>query len=250
MNQDNIRNNISNGAAARVDISVIIPARNEEKEIARTLGAVRRARERVAPGSVEVIIVDNVSEDRTADIVRRHPDVRYVSCDRLKAPCARNRGAALAAGNILVFVDADTRIPEHGLARIIQLAKTYCVGIFGIRGDGNDWRSQCWWFFWNSVRRLPLSHAKALPAFMFCRRDFFAAYGPFDEGVVIGEEWPLTASCYRQTPQRFIYDRSLYAVTSDRRMEQQYFGYTRTFFKYVWAVLHRRGRIYYADNIR
>ena len=75
-------------------------------------------------------------------------------------------------------------------------------------------------------------------------------YGPFDESVVIGEKWPLTAACYRQDRERFIYDESLYATTSNRRMEKQRFGYTLTFLKYVWAVLHRSGRLRYSDWIR
>lgn len=233
-----------------VDVSVIIPARNEEREISRTLDAVRQACAGVADQSVEIILVDNRSTDRTAEIVRQHEGVRYVACDGHRAPCARNHGARLASGEILVFVDADTRIPKHGLARIFELAATYRVGIFGIRGESGDWRSRCWWQFWNAVRRLPLPRAKALPAFMFCTRAAFEMYGPFDEEVGIGEEWPLTAMCYRHDPDRFIYDRSLQAVTSDRRMSQQPFGYTRTFCKYVWAILHQRGRVHYSDRIR
>lgn len=234
----------------RADVSVIIPARNEAYEIGRTLDAVRRAGARLHPRVVEIILVDNLSTDGTVAIARQHPDVTVASCARLRAPCARNHGARLATGALLVFVDADTRIPAHGLARAAELAARHAVGIFRIEGDGGDWRSRAWWRFWNVVRQLPLAHAKALPAFMFCTREAFDRYGPFDEGVSIGEEWPLTATCYRRDRRRFIYDRSVCALTSDRRMARQRFGYTRTFLKYVWAILHRSGRLNYSDRIR
>lgn len=233
-----------------VDISVIIPARNEERAIGGTLDAIRTATGAVGGATVEVILVDNLSTDRTAEIARRYAGVRCVPCDRLKAPCARNYGAGISSGRILVFVDADTRIPRNGLVRVLELAQAHRVGIFRICGDGNDFCSRLWWFFWNTVRHLPIAHAKALPAFMFCTREAFDSLGPFDESVVIGEEWPLTAECYSRDRRRFIYDCSTSAVTSDRRMALQRFGYIRTFFKYVWAVLHKSGRIYYADTIR
>lgn len=234
----------------KLELSVIIPARNEEAELAATLEAIRSACESIGRKRAEVILVDNLSTDRTAEIAQNTPDIRYVTCRRLKAPCARNYGASLAKGRILVFVDADTKIPVNGLARVLELATNHHVGIFGIRGEGNGWRSSCWWRFWNTVRHLPLAHAKALPAFMFCTRTAFRNYGPFDENVVIGEEWPITSSCYKMNRKYFIYDHSMYAVTSNRRMEKQPFGYTLTFLKYVWAVLHRSGRINYSDQIR
>ena len=248
MSHSNIENEATKEGS--VDLSVIIPARNEESELEATLEAVGQARARICPRVSEVMVVDNLSTDETASIAQGHKDVRYLRCERLKAPCARNYGAARARGRILVFIDADTRIPAQGLEHILELATRYQVGIFGIRGQGKGRRSRCWWLFWNAVRHLPLAHAKALPAFMFCTRAAFQTYGPFDESVVIGEEWPLTAACYRQDRERFIYDESLYATTLNRRMEKQRFGYTLTFLKYVWAVLHRSGRLRYSDWIR
>lgn len=237
-------------AGGGADLSVIIPARNEVREIRGTLVAALAARVRIFRQSVEIILVDNRSADRTAEIARQYADVAVVSCERLRAPCARNHGARLATGSVLVFVDADTRIPLEGLERAWALAKRYEVGIFRLAGDGSGWKSRLWWRFWNEVRRLPLSHAKALPAFMFCTREAFDRYGPFDESVVIGEEWPLTAGCYRRDPDRFVYDRTTCAVTSDRRLTRQRCGYSRTFLKYVWAILHRSGRLRYSDRIR
>jgi len=100
------------------------------------------------------------------------------------------------------------------------------------------------------VRRLPLARAKALPAFMFCTREVFDRFGPFDESVQIGEEWPILTGLYHHQPAHLIYDRSIAAITSNRRMTRQRYGYTKVFFKYIWAVLHHSGRNGYPDTFR
>ena len=61
---------------------------------------------------------------------------------------------------------------------------------------------------------------------MFCRATVFDEFGPFDEGVAIGEEWPILAGLYRHRPERFVYDRSITAYSSSRRMQAQRFGYS------------------------
>ena len=67
---------------------------------------------------------------------------------------------------------------------------------------------------------------------------------------LIAEEWPLTGAAYRYHRERFLYDRSLTARTSSRRMELQPFGYLRTFLKWVSAVLFPWARTDAYDRIR
>lgn len=239
-------------------ISVVIPARNEAALIASTVGSVLRARDRyreAGTGAVEVIVVDNASDDGTADALVRHTaedDVQVATCPNLGAARARNLGARLASGRILVFLDADTRLPAGALVRIAELVdeQGYEAGITRLGALDGGRRARCWWAFWNAVRRLPLPRAKAMPACMFCTRETFDEFGPFDERVAIGEEWPILAGLYRTRPRRFVYDQAITALSSGRRMELQHFGYTRTFARYVWAVLSFRGRVDYPDHIR
>ena len=89
-----------------------------------------------------------------------------------------------------------------------------------------------------------------MPAFMSCDRAHFERYGPFDESRLIAEEWPLTVAAYRYHNERFLYDRSLTARTSSRRMERQPFGYLRTFMKWVSVVLFPRARTNAYDRTR
>jgi glycosyltransferase involved in cell wall biosynthesis/SAM-dependent methyltransferase len=241
-------------------ISVIIPARNEEALLASTLESVIRARawfatSGAAQAAVEILVVDNCSTDRTCDIVEFYADsagVRAATCVQRGAARSRNLGAELASGQILIFLDADTHLPLEAIRRIATLCweHGYEAGITRLGALDGGWFARYWWAFWNAVRKLPLARAKAMPACMFCARAAFAEFGPFDERVAIGEEWPILAGLYRSRRDRLIYDCATVALSSSRRMELQRFGYLRTFAKYVWAILSYRGRVHYDDGVR
>ena len=89
-----------------------------------------------------------------------------------------------------------------------------------------------------------------MPAFRSCDRTHFESYGPFEESRVITEEWRLTGAAYRHHNERFLYDRSLTARTSSRRMELQSFGYLRTFVKWAYVVAFPWGRTGGYDRVR
>ncbi len=248
-----------------ITFSVIIPARNEETLIRESLHSVLVSIARfcgsdyrllpLAQTPGEVIVVDNLSTDRTAEGIRKFRDrygVRYEVCPRIKAASARNHGVQCARGRLLIFLDADTLMPPDGICRVWELTNRsgYEAGIFRLAPQEWGIRPWLWWTFWEQVRRLPLAKAKAMPAFMFCLRAIFDHWGPFDERVAIGEEWPILANAYRASPEKFIYDRSIVARTSSRRMTMRPFGYTRNFFKYIWAIADLRGRIDYPDFYR
>lgn len=86
-----------------VDISCVIPVFNGERFIAEAIASVRR---QTVPIS-EVIVVDDGSTDRTADVVAGLGDIRYLGQANSGAPSARNRGMAAATGEFVAFLDAD-----------------------------------------------------------------------------------------------------------------------------------------------
>ena len=67
---------------------------------------------------------------------------------------------------------------------------------------------------------------------------------------MIAEEWRLTSAAYRHHNARFLYDRSLTARTSSRRMQLQPFGFSRTFVKWVSVVLFPWARTEAYDGVR
>jgi glycosyltransferase involved in cell wall biosynthesis len=95
-------------------MSLVIPAHKEETYLPSLLDSVElaRGRYRLGADAVEVIVAYNASTDETADIARSW-GCRVVYVKRRRIAAARNGGAAGARGDVLAFVDADSRIhPE------------------------------------------------------------------------------------------------------------------------------------------
>ena len=233
-------------------LSFVVPARNEQALIGDTVEAILASAARFArvsrrdlwlpDHSIEVIVADDGSEDETAVIVRRLSDdagVQLIQCVAGTCGAARNAGVIASAGRVLCFVDADTVVPERAVERILELHEKdgRCLVLYRLEAREPGFRPWLWWTFWGLARSLPIARAKSMPAFLSCDRAHFREYGPFNESCAIAEEWPLTTAAYRHHRGRFLYDRSLTARTSSRRMELQSFGYARTFLKWVMVVL-------------
>ena len=241
---------------SEIRLSFVIPAHNEEALIGEVVEAVL-ASVALARGATrkqvwlpdtpfEVIVVDDASTDATASIVQGFADagVRLIRCVGGTGAAARNAGVAASAGRVLCFVDADTIVPENAVERILELHEREgrCLVLYRLASREPGIRASLWWSFWGVARRLPLARAKSMPAFMSCDRAHFERYGPFESSWAIAEEWPLTVPAYQLHRDRFLYDRSLTARTSSRRMELQPFGYLRTFLKWAAVVLTSRAR--------
>jgi cellulose synthase/poly-beta-1,6-N-acetylglucosamine synthase-like glycosyltransferase len=111
-------------------VSIIIPAKNAAKTIARCIQAVLGQQNFAAP--YEVIVVDDGSDDVTAAIANGF-GVRVIRIEETVGPAAaRNAGVAVAKGEILVFTDADCAPESHWLAEMIQPFEDPAV--VGVRG--------------------------------------------------------------------------------------------------------------------
>lgn len=246
-------------------LSFVIPARNEEALIGETTRAILASVARSARVSrrdlwlpatpFEIIVVDDQSDDGTADIVRglaEEAGVSLVCCVGGTCAAARNAGAAASAGRVLCFVDADTIVPEDAVDRILALHERdgHCLVLYRLVSLEPGIRAWLWWTFWGLARHLPLARAKSMPAFMSCDRAHFEAYGPFEATWSTAEEWPLTIAAYRHHRERFLYDRRLTARTSSRRMELRRFGYVRTFLAWTSVVLFQWARRSRTENVR
>ncbi len=114
-------------------ISIIIPTLNEGGDITPTL-------ERLAPCRAdghEVIVVDGGSCDKTVVLAKPLAD-QVISSERGRA-YQMNRGAAHASGDILLFLHADTQLPENGLVFIQSAISDQQVwGRFDIRLSGQN----------------------------------------------------------------------------------------------------------------
>jgi peptidoglycan-N-acetylglucosamine deacetylase len=94
--------------------SVIVPAFNEEYYISECLESLRK---QDYSGKFEIIVVDNGSADNTAAIARKH-GAKVKSEPKRGVSLALIKGCSKAKGEILVFTDADTRLPSNWLTNL------------------------------------------------------------------------------------------------------------------------------------
>ncbi len=103
------------------ELSIIIPAYNEEKFISKCLDCVLKQKTNIP---YEVIVVNNNSSDRTGEIAIGK-GVKVVDEKKQGVTVAKNTGAKVARGKVLVFVDADCLAPSSYIGRIIKNFSTH-----------------------------------------------------------------------------------------------------------------------------
>jgi glycosyltransferase involved in cell wall biosynthesis len=98
----------------RIRVSIVIPAYNEEYHLRSCLQAI--AEQTVRPH--EVIVVDNNSTDRTAEVAALYPFVRLIREPRQGRVFARDTGFNAATGDIIGRIDADILLPAEWVAHV------------------------------------------------------------------------------------------------------------------------------------
>ncbi|PYI93952.1 MAG: hypothetical protein DME97_03515 [Verrucomicrobia bacterium] len=202
--------------------TLVIPAHNEEALLPRLLDTVDVARARYSFGAsaIDVIVADNASTDRTAEIAAAR-GCRVVPVVKRAIAAARNGGAAGAQSAILAFVDADTQIhPEtfNGIER--TLADNRIVG--GATGVTLERWSLALVATYLAI--IPLVLVTGMDAgVVFCRRSDFIEIGGYNERLLVAEDvaflWALKR-LGRSRRQRLTRLRSMKAVASTRKFDR------------------------------
>lgn len=191
-------------------LSFIVPAYNEELELPLTIAAVHRGAE---DQKYEVVVVDDASTDRTAEVAR-NAGAEVVSINRRQIAAARNAGAHHARGDILVFVDADTRISPKHISGAIRALEAGCTGGSArveVHGVIPLWATIFLRVFCTIYFGLNLGAG----AFLFTTRKNFDAVGGFDETLFIGEEVYFSLALRKLGRFRILRDP---IVTSGRKL--------------------------------
>jgi glycosyltransferase involved in cell wall biosynthesis len=110
------------------EISVIVPTYNEEKGIERTLHSI--SDQTLPRSSYEIIVVDGDSKDMTREIASKYADKVILQKGR-GVGGARNDGAEIANGRIIVNTDADVLAPRDWLEKIKSLFEDGVVAVCG-----------------------------------------------------------------------------------------------------------------------
>lgn len=170
--------------------SIIIPARNEERNIGRCLESI--AAVDWPAGQLEVLVVDNGSSDRTAEIAQG------MGAQVLLRPGAtvaglRNFGASLSRGPILVFLDADCTVHPDWLQNACRHLPEQGISCFGsppVVPPESTWVQRAWFHIRRKKGCFDTDWLESMN--MFVRSDAFAEVGGFDEDLVTCEDYDLS----------------------------------------------------------
>lgn len=205
-----------------MDISVILPAYNEEQLLPDTLSSLNQAvgAWEALGWSYEVIVCDNDSTDATARIAREL-GAKVVHESERRIGSARNRGALEASGRFLVFLDADS-LPSSGLLKETAEA-LQCPEVIGggstLRFPEGEHRGRLVMGLWNQISRWK---GWAAGSFLFVQADAFREVGGFGEELYAGEEIELSKRLVRLGRQtgremRILFQHPL--TTSPRKLD-------------------------------
>jgi len=202
-------------------ISIVIPAFNEERLLAESLKCINKSRtafERAGFES-ELIVCDNNSTDRTAEIARAAgATVVFEPVNQIGR--ARNTGAAAASGEWLLFIDADTHPTPELFAEVAEeiRAGKILTGGCAIRLQGNH-RAAAWvTAAWNWVSR---KRRLLAGSFIFVETAAFRKIGGFNHEFFAGEELDLAKRLHklaRETGREIVILHRNPILTSDRKV--------------------------------
>lgn len=202
-------------------ISIVIPAFNEELLINRTLDHIRSARVAFArrEWETEVIVCDNNSTDRTAELARAAgATVVFEPINQIAR--ARNRGAEAAGGDWLIFVDADS-LPSIELFEAVaqEIESGRCLaGGATLKLDGHYPRAALVTRMWNGISR---TFNWLAGSFIFCEAAVFRKIGGFNNELFASEEIDLSRrlkQLARSSGRKIVILRAHPIMTSARKL--------------------------------
>jgi rSAM/selenodomain-associated transferase 2 len=197
-------------------LSIIVPVLDEAGIIADTLRALAPLRQRGA----EVIVADGGSRDGTVDLARPAAD-QVIVAPRGRA-AQMNAGAALARGDVLVFLHADSRLPD-GADDLVRAGLERCGRAWGRFDIAIAGQRRLLAVVAGAINlRSRLGGIATGDQAIFVRRDVFAAVGGFPD-IALMEDVALTRTLKRVSRPLCIAAK---VTTSGRRWERH--GVLRT----------------------
>ncbi|MCK5043484.1 glycosyltransferase family 2 protein [Candidatus Pacearchaeota archaeon] len=160
-----------------MNVSVIIPTYNEEKDVEDCLKSLRSQ----SIKNVEIVIVDDGSTDSTIKLAEKYK-IKILKQNHQGPGAARNFGAKNALGNILIFIDADMAFDKNYLKNLIKPILEDKTG--KMIGTTHDYEiatntDNVWGALWGKIR-VSKDSAKNVKIFRAIRKDKFLELGGFD----------------------------------------------------------------------
>lgn len=230
-----------------IKISVIIPVFKEEDRINAAIDSLVKMK---GDHPVEIIVVDGAPDGSTIQCIKE-PTVITMTAGKGRA-VQMNKGAAKAAGDILLFLHADTTLPEKGFDKIKAVMETgkYAAGAFNYDIDSRNLFLR--FIYYTSYLRSKISRITYGDQGIFIGKDYFEKIGGYPE-IPIMEEVELMKKIKKNKDKIFILKDGV--KTSARRYEEEgiIYGWLRNHrlrILYFFGVSPQRLVKYYPDTRR
>lgn len=225
-------------------ISIIIPAHNEEKLLGKCLESIFAHK---TNDLFEVIVVDNASTDRTAEVARSFPKVRVAREPEKGLTKARERGLLEARGELLAYLDADTRVHKGWFEAIrrefTERKDLVCLSgpyqYYDLHGFKKFLAALSWRLF------APATYFfvgyMVLGGNFVAKKEALLKMGGFDTSIAFyGEDTNIAWRLHKLG--KVLFKMDFYIWTSGRRLIEE--GIVRTFavyaLNYIWGVLFHK----------
>ncbi len=212
-------------------LSIVIPTKNEEQNLPNLLKSIQQQTFK----DLEVIVADAFSEDKTREIAIQFG--AKVIDGGLPGP-GRNRGATVAQGSVILFLDADVVLVEPNFleANLAEMKdRGVCVGTTIVKPISDNYLDKAMHEVYNAFA-IGIERVKPhAPGFcIFVKKHVHNDIGGFDEEVVFAEDHEYVQRAVKEG-YRFRVLRSVPISVSVRRLEKD--GRMGIAFKYVMAEL-------------
>ncbi len=178
-----------------INLSVVIPCKNEEIYITTCLDALLE--QRTQNPAIEIIVIDNGSTDRTLEILQKYESqIRLLHFHDAHIPDLRNNGAAHARGEWLAFIDADVEVATNWYKSLVQALKrleqndidtsNVVIGSTCAIPAKSTWIERVW--FGQLLVRDGKSDLYINSGHLIVKRSFFYKIGGFDPHYRTGED--------------------------------------------------------------
>ena len=220
-------------------LSIVIPCRNEERMIGKTLRSL--AKQTIVSRDTPVFIADAFSTDNTRHVIKIFSSRLNITVIEGGLPAVgRNRGAAMVNTRYVLFLDADVELAdEYTLENALHNAERNeldliipCLKIINA-GPLDRLFESCYYL----TAKTKILGSFGAGMFLFLRTEAFKRIGGFNENLALGEDWELTRQIDRR---RFEICDNVVAYTSNRRFENM--GYWNTFYMWCSIAFNKRYR--------
>ena len=205
-------------------ISIIIPTLNEERALPQCLHS-----NAMKSDEIEIIVVDGGSSDRTVEIVKKHRGIRLLASERGRA-AQMNAGAEIAGAEWLLFLHADTLLPDNAIQKIKSLTTDEDIkaGCFHHRFSDDHFllRIISWLHNW----RFKQTHIIYGDQCMFIRNTLFKELGAFPNVEIL--EDIIFSEKLKKLTTPILLDEAV--VTDSRKFIQR--GILRSFFDVLLII--------------